>query len=272
MKTAGEWENAPPPSPYEERFFTPTIEEDQRTGPSYYSGATCARTLGDSQTSMKNPKSDADGDDRIDADSLDDAEVCVTDGECVPDEVEREKRARGHRPTHSKYVGIREKREKEKLEQKEIELEQRAKEVLTPDVPTGATWKKILREGEKMEDQLRYSPTESIATQLLEHSAILFKTADCSKNMKGSLVGQMKKTVALIRAATTVLTRRTREEPGTTELLAIRRDLADLRAENEGLCREVGRLKSLPGAPVTQSPSPPLRVRRNALLRSRGAE
>jgi len=255
VKTAGEWENTPPPSPYEERFFTPTVEKDQRPGPSYYSGATCARTLGDSQTSMKHPKSDADGDDRMDADSLDeDAEVCVTDGECVPDEVEREKRARGHRPTHGKYVGIREKREKEKLEQEEAELEQRTKEALIPDVPTGATWKKILREGEKMEDQLRFSPTESIATQLLEHSAILFKTADCSKNMKGSLVGQMKKTVALIRAATTVLTRRAREEPGTTKLLAIRRDLADLRAENEGLRREVGRLKSLSGAPVTQSP------------------
>lgn len=51
--------------------------------------------------------------------------------------------------------------------------------------------------------------------------------------------------MALIRAATTVLTRRTREESGNPELLTFRRELDKLRAENRELRREVERLKSV---------------------------
>jgi len=74
--------------------------------------------------------------------------------------------------------------------------------------------------------------------------------------------------VALIRAATTVLTRRTREESGNPELLTFCRELDKLRAENRELRREVERLKNVQVAePTPTSPARP--TRRAAALKRR---
>lgn len=104
-----------------------------------------------------------------------------------------------------------------------------------------------------MEEELLQTPTKDIAAQLLEHSAILFKTADCSKSVKGTLVHKMKDTVTLMRAATSVLTRQMREETTNPELAEIRRDLDRLRQENRELKEELECLKSAPRASTNTS-------------------
>lgn len=55
------------------------------------------------------------------------------------------------------------------------------------------------------------APTEDIASRLVEQSVKIFKIADCSNNMKGDLVRELQGSVALMRAATTVMTTRARE-------------------------------------------------------------
>lgn len=66
-------------------------------------------------------------------------------------------------------------------------------------------------------------------------------------------MGKIKDTVVFIRAATTVLTRRIREKSGTSELLAFRRQLKEVREENQKLRQEMERLKGAQVAPITQS-------------------
>lgn len=70
-------------------------------------------------------------------------------------------------------------------------------------------------------------------------------------------MGKMKETVALIRAATTVLTRRAREGPQMSEFLALRRDMEGLREENERLRREVEVLKGASTTSVAHLPLTP---------------
>lgn len=191
IETARRKEGSPAPSPYERRFLPPPVDEDHRPGPSYYSEAFCARTAGTQSKLSDRPISITDGeDDHMDAESLngEDIDVYVTDGEYMPDEGEQIKRGRGQRLTHGKYVRIREKRKEETSRKRETEQELRAKEALNPNAPKGAKWTNTLKKEKKKEEELRCAPTEDIASQLYEHSAVLFKTADCSNRMKGSLV------------------------------------------------------------------------------------
>lgn len=258
------------PTPYEE-FLTPTLEEDYRPGPSYYSEATCARTAGARSDSMERLLANGKDDQMEDMSIQEGSEIVVTDLESAQgeEEVEEEKRGPGRPATVGTFVGIREKREEEKAQKAEAELEQRAKEALTPDAPTGVRWRKLLDKEEEKEEELRGAPTEDIASRLLEHSAILFKTADCSNKMKGALVGQMKDTVVFIRAATTVLTRRMREKSGTSELLAFRRQLEEVRAENRRLREEVEQLKARDHPDARKAPASPQRTARRVAASKR---
>jgi len=242
-------EETPTSSPYEERFLLPPVEEDVKPGPSYYSDRSYARAAGDSQEFPSRPMSMTDGEDgTMDADLIDgnNTEVCVTNDDEVLGEGEHVKRKQGRPATHGKFVGIREIREEEARQKKEAELEKRVKEALSSEAPKGAKWIKILEKEEEMEEELKRTMTEDIAAQLLDHSAVLFKAADCSNKMKGSLVGKMKNTVALIRTATTVLTRRVRKDSGNEEFSALRKEMEILCAENRELRGEVDKLKSAP--------------------------
>lgn len=242
-------EETPTSSPYEERFLLPPVEEDVKLGPSYYSDRSYARAAGDSQEFPSRSMSMTDGEDgTMDADLIDgnNTEVCVTNDDEVLGEGEHVKRKQGRPATHGKFVGIREIREEEARQKKEAELEKRVKEALSSEASKGAKWIKILEKEEEMEEELKRTMTEDIAAQLLDHSAVLFKAADCSNKMKGSLVGKMKNTVALIRTATTVLTRRVRKDSGNEEFSALRKEMEMLCAENRELRGEVDKLKSAP--------------------------
>lgn len=115
-------ESIPAPSPYEERFLIPTMEQDQQSGLNYYSDATYTRITGARSESMDRLIAN-DKDDQMDTVSLR-SEIRVTDGESEPEEEGvQEKRERGKRPTIGEYVGIREKREEEQAQKKEAEQE-----------------------------------------------------------------------------------------------------------------------------------------------------
>lgn len=114
---------------------------------------------------------------------------------------------------------------------------------------------------EVKEEKLRFTPTEDIAAQLLEHAAVLFKIVSCSNNMQGSLVDKMKDTVAFMGAATMILIEQARGRIGSPELLAPQRQINNLRTENKELRREVEKLKK--ARAFSDSP-PPLYIRRKA--------
>ncbi|XP_025265402.1 serine/arginine repetitive matrix protein 1-like [Camponotus floridanus] len=70
--------------------------------------------------------------------------------------------------------------------------------------------------------------------------------------MKGTLVKQVKDSVALLRAATSVMTRRIREGEK-TKLKEFREELYKLREENRELRREIKRMKNAPPPPPPAS-------------------
>lgn len=142
------------------------------------------------------------------------------------------------------------------MRRKEEERTRRAAESLKPDLPKSVSWRRLLEDEEGIEEELSQSPTEAIAAQLLEHSAILFKMADCSNGRKGELVKQVKDTVALMRAATSVMTRRIKEAEGeNSEMKDFRDVLRKLREENQELKREVELKKAPASLPVSQPSS-----------------
>lgn len=101
------------------------------------------------------------------------------------------------------------------------------------------------------------APTEDIASRLVEQSAIIFKIADCSNNMKGSLVRELHESVALVRAATNLMATRAREARGggggNTEGLF--KTIEKLRAENAWLRREMELIKARLPPPTDSYPA-----------------
>jgi len=67
----------------------------------------------------------------------------------------------------------------------------------------------------------------------MDHSAKLFKMADCSKKMKGELVGKMKNIAAGVRAAANIMTVRAREGQRNAEM-------DDFRKKREAATRKSG--------------------------------
>lgn len=88
----------------------------------------------------------------------------------------KEKRGRGRPPTTGEHVGKREE-EEEKGRRKEKELDERAKMALSRNPPTGRQWEKAKVWEMEMEEELSKAPTMDIAAQMMEQSAIMFKTA-----------------------------------------------------------------------------------------------
>lgn len=177
------------------------------------------RTLGFNHSWLEKGNTPEQEDEALEVDSIDGEEsreieaednISVTSSraEDIVEEQQQDKKGPGRPATTGEHVGKRLKEEEAARRRKEEEREVRAAESLRPVPPKTARWNKILEQEEEVEDELRQEPTEAIASRLLEHSTILFKVADCSNGMKGDLVKQMKDTVALFRAATTVMTSR----------------------------------------------------------------
>jgi len=95
---------------------------------------------------------------------------------------------------------------------------------------------------EELEFVLNNTPTVDIAARMVKQSATIFKIADCSHGMKG--VGELREAVALVRAATTVMVTRARENHRSEEVAKLRRDMGRLRAENQKLRRKMEEINS----------------------------
>lgn len=102
-------------------------------------------------------------------------------------------------------------REEKACQQKEENKERRAVVALSSSAPRGRKWTKVQKDEENLEDELMSAPTEDIVARMIEQSVKIFKIADCSHNMKGSLVGELHGAVALMRAATSIMATRARE-------------------------------------------------------------
>lgn len=140
-----------------------------------------------------------------------DGEIDVVDDIIRAVTGETQKRGRGHPPTTNEHVGKREREEKEARVRREEEKERRAAEALSSTVPKGRRWTKLQEEEEKLEAEMACTPTEDIASRLVERSVRIFEIADCSRSMKGSLVKELQDAAALVRAATNVMAPRARE-------------------------------------------------------------
>lgn len=176
----------------------------------------------------------------MEVDSLDgsatEEEVDVVD--ITEEEALKKKKGRGRypKPGCGLYVGKREKDEERARQKKEDARVDSARKALDPLVPPkGARWNKVLRQEEDMEEELSHAPLEDIVARMVEQSATIYKIADCSNGMKGSLVGEMKKVVAMVRAATTVLAERAREN----EEMGSRKELERYRKEVKQLREEI---------------------------------
>jgi len=150
-------------------------------------------------------------------------------------------------------VSKKEKEEERARQKKEEAREESARRALDPLVPPkGAGWIGVLRREEDMEEELSHAPLEDIVARMVEQSATIYKIANCSNGMKGSLVGEMRKVVAMVRAATTVLAGRAREN----EEMGSRKELERYRKEVERLRAEIREMKETrqPAAPTSESP------------------
>lgn len=172
-----------------------------------------------------------------------DVEVDVVRGK--EEGITQGKRHPGRPPTTGLGVGIRERKERERQEQKERETERKIKEIFQKSAPKmNKAWNDLLREEAELEVELTHTTTEDIASQLAEQAARVFKTADCSLNLKGDLVHGLQHAVAVFRAATTVLVSRAAGQMHSTprveeeNQLQLQQEIRELRDEVERLKRE----------------------------------
>lgn len=194
----------------------------------------------------------------------DDTEAMDSDLEVMDMEMEqdlpdkKEKRGRGRPPTTFEHVGKREKDEERARQKKEEELEKRSKEALSSNPPQGRKWEKAQDEVKEIEEELSKAPTADIAAQAIEQSVRVYKVADCSNKMKGSLVAQLCQAAMTNLAAVNVMAARARETSN-EELAEIRCELEKLRTENQRLRREVEQLRECSQAatpsPLVSNPS-----------------
>lgn len=201
-----------------------------------------ARTAGYMQPQEGEKEDEGEDNIEVDEDSLDEEEET------------KEKRKRGRPPETGEYVNIRERREEQARIEKEEELNRRAEAALSSDPPSGTGWEKARVQEMELEEELFSAPTNDIIAQLLQQSNTIFKVADCSNKMKGSLVGQLRQAAIMTRAAVNVMMTRSREST-TSELSEIRRELERLRLENKSLRRELGRLKEASQTPLSPYPT-----------------
>jgi len=155
--------------------------------------------------------------------------------EDVLDEItgQKEKRGPGRPETTGEFQRKKLRDAQRALRFKEIEKTRRAAKALRSSPPKGKKkWAMVQKREEELEYELAETPTQDIASRIVEQSVKIFKIADCFNSMKGSLVRELRGAVALVRAATSVLAARAREvrrERDTDELLKI---IGELRAEN----------------------------------------
>jgi len=123
-----------------------------------------------------------------------------------------------------------------------------------------------------LEAELSNALTEDIASRLIEQSVKIFKIADCSGSMKGSLVSELQGTLALVRAATSVMAIRARKSRGNEDIAELRKEMERLRAENQRLKREMEKINSRFPLPATSHPSFPTQERRSSAKRRRIAD
>lgn len=145
-------------------------------------------------------------------------------------------------------------------------------EVLSSSAPKGRKWTKVQEDEEKLEAELSNAPTEDIASRLIEQSVKIFKIADYSGSMKGSLVSELQGALALVRAATSVMAIRARKSRGNEDIAELRKEMERLRAENQRLKREMEKINSRFPPPATSHPSFPTQERRSSAKRRRIAD
>lgn len=148
----------------------------------------------------------------------------------------KEKRGRSCPATVGLHVGKRLEDEERARKKKERERARNAKMVLDPLIPPkGPKWKEVLKKEEEIEDELADAPMEDVVARMVEQSATIFKVADCSNNMKGNLVAEMRKAVAMIRATASVMATRVKnnEKGGgnNEEVLSCHREVEQLKAQ-----------------------------------------
>lgn len=201
-ETAGTEEQPLPSTSRMGPSLSPACTEESEARPAECENL-AARTLGVNHSWLMKENAPDREDDAIEVDSIDGEEahdikpedsVSVTSSAENMVEEQREKRGRGHPPTTCEHVGKRQKEEKAALRKKKEGRTRRATEATPPTLT--ARWRRLLEQKEEVEDTLLHKPTETIAAQLMEHSAILYKVADCSNGMKEELVKQVKDTVA----------------------------------------------------------------------------
>jgi len=92
-------------------------------------------------------------------------------------------------------------------------------------------------------EELVEAPTPDLAEQLIQETTQMFKAANCSANMKDSLVGKLRRSAATCRAVTNILVIRARKKEGATKPFVFGEGEEKLREENKGLRREIEELQ-----------------------------
>jgi len=177
----------------------------------------------------------------------------------------------GRPPTTWEHMSRRAKREEKTRVQKEEERgERKATEALSCSAPKGRKWRKIKEEEEEIEAELIDAPTADITSKMIEQSVRVFKIADCSNNMKGSLVRELQGAAALMRAATSVMATRPKGASGGRDVEELFKTIEELRAENVRLKREMEQVKARLPPPTV--PQPAALERRSSTKRRRVVE
>lgn len=104
---------------------------------------------------------------------------------------------------------------------------------------------------------------------MVEQSVKIFKIADCSNSMKGSLVKKLRESAALVRAATTVMTLRAREVQGGNNNEELLKIIGELRAENSRLRKEIEEIKIRLSPPTSPPQTSQTREKRSSAAKKR---
>lgn len=203
----------------------------------------------------------------FDNDSLEGSNIEIGDDDSTIDLAQgaaKERRGRGRPPTTWEHVGKKEK-EEEKARLKEEEKERLAAESLKPTAPKGRKWSQLLDQ-EELEARLNETPTEDIASRLMERSVTAFNIAKCPNSLKGSLVKELQEMAVLMRAATNVMATRVRKaQEGKMERLL--KKVEELQAENVRLKGEMEQVKTRLPPPTTSTSAPTDRRKRSVKRR-----
>lgn len=174
------------------------------------------------------------------------------------EKVEPAARKRGRPPTIGGHINVRQKREAAARIRKEEEMEARVQRILDPTVPKGRRWEIFRDRDEELKKELTYAPTIDLQTRVMESTALMFRAADCSSKMEGSVVHALKEAAASTRAMMLILAERAREVERASGPSRRERYLEE---RVEKLRRKVERLEERTSPPPTPPTPSPRRLR-----------